>query len=158
MVNQSMVEISVCIREDDVAPVFELLPAVDLGGNMYELLASPGLALNLAKGDIIDITEMNKPAKVVRRGGNFCIQIYADDVSNDDIDQLDREISTHLHGSVDGRYGGSIAISVRASVGMEKIDEVLDPFSTKTGHAWYYCNIYKNFEDLEDDTLLDWWY
>ncbi|NHZ44510.1 DUF4265 domain-containing protein [Massilia aquatica] len=155
--NYKKTVIDVCIREDAVAPVFENLPAFDLGNHTYELLASPGLALNLAKGDIIDITEPGKPAVVVRRGGNFCIQIYADDISYDDIDALDRALSTQLHGSVDGRFGGSIAISIPASAGMDKVAELLDPFTARTGHPWYFCNIYKNVENLEDETLLDWW-
>jgi hypothetical protein len=26
-----------------------------------------------------------------------------------------------------------------------------------TGVQYYYCNVYKNLDDLDDETLLDWW-
>ncbi|WP_371919567.1 DUF4265 domain-containing protein [Pseudomonas sp. SWI44] len=61
----------------DRGPVYEELPAIHKGEFTYKLLSSPGLALNLAKGDLIDIKDTNSPAVVVKRGGNFCINIYA---------------------------------------------------------------------------------
>nr|WP_232461863.1 DUF4265 domain-containing protein [Burkholderia ubonensis] len=45
------------------------------GDGSYELLSSPGLTLNLAKGDRVRIDDTERPAAVLTRGGNFCIQI-----------------------------------------------------------------------------------
>ncbi|WP_186204446.1 hypothetical protein [Burkholderia gladioli] len=44
-----------------------------------------------------------------------------------------------------------------ANNGLEKINLIPDDFTRRTGAAWYFANIYKNFEDPEDETLFDWW-
>lgn len=58
--------------------VCEELPARKIDEDVYELLASPGLALNLAKGDVTHIGSPATPATVLKRGGNFCVQVYSD--------------------------------------------------------------------------------
>ncbi|VWD40776.1 hypothetical protein BLA18110_06867 [Burkholderia lata] len=138
-------------------PVHEELPARDTGQGVYELLASPGLALNLAKGDLIRIDDPDRPATVLERGGNYCIQIYGSAIPGDEIERLEYEVGAGLGGTLDGRHGGSLALSVPAKVGGERIRVVFDGFTERTGIAWYYANIYRNFEDPEDETLLDWW-
>ncbi|WP_264158866.1 hypothetical protein [Pectobacterium versatile] len=40
---------------------------------------------------------------------------------------------------------------------MDKIADVFDAFREKTGVQWYFANIYKNIDDDEDETLLNWW-
>ncbi|MGS0895865.1 DUF4265 domain-containing protein [Burkholderia stagnalis] len=140
------------------APVHEELPAraIEPPGD-YELLASPGLALNLAKGDIVRIDDPDRPATVLKRGGNYCIQVYGNAVPVNEIDRLAHEVETELGGTLDGRYGGSLALSVPSRAGGERIRAVFDGFTARTGFAWYYANIYLKFEDPEDETLLDWW-
>ncbi|CAB3770801.1 hypothetical protein GQ57_30045 [Burkholderia sp. MSh2] len=139
------------------APVHEELPARQVEPGIYELLASPGLALNLAKGDLVRIDDPVRPATVLKRGGNYCIQIYGDAIPDHEIDRLASDVESGLNGTLDGRYGGSLALSVPYRIGGERIREVFDSFTARTGLAWYYANIYRNFEDPDDDTLLDWW-
>lgn len=134
--------------------VYEELPAVFIGNKKYELLASPGLALDLAKGDIIDITENHLPAKVLSRGGNFCIQIY--DTEHNHIPILEKLVS-ELGGSIDGINNGNLAISVPATAGLDKINALFDSFTNLTNIQWFVGNKYKNPEDPSDETLLDWW-
>ncbi|UQO33861.1 DUF4265 domain-containing protein [Burkholderia cepacia] len=55
------------------APVHEELPARQVEPGIYELLVSPGLVLNLAKGDLVRIDDPDRPATVLKRGGNYCI-------------------------------------------------------------------------------------
>lgn len=138
-------------------PVHEQLPALQKGPDVYELLASPGLALNLARGDLIRIEDANAPAVVVERSGNFCINLYAQALEQDRIFALEREVNRELCGTLDGLRKGNMAFSVPASNGMTKIALVFDAFKDATGVEWYYSNIYKNLDDIEDETLLDWW-
>ncbi|KVU61138.1 DUF4265 domain-containing protein [Burkholderia cepacia] len=139
------------------APVHEEPPARQVEPGIYELLASPGLALNLAKGDLVRMDDPDRPATVLKRGGNYCIQIYGDAIPDSDINRLADEVESELGGTLDGRYGGSLALSVPSGAGGERIRAVFDGFTARTGLAWYYANIYRNFEDPDDETLLDWW-
>ncbi|MGL5002548.1 MAG: DUF4265 domain-containing protein [Casimicrobium sp.] len=141
----------------DSSPVFEELPVNRIDDNVYELLASPGLALNMAKGDIVEITDPLKPATILKRGGNFCVQIYADSMSDQVMKDLEEEVNDKLRGTLDGAYKGDLAFSVPARVGIPALRAVFDAFTARTGIQWYYGNIYKNFEDVNDETLLDWW-
>lgn len=84
---QSPVLIQVYMADDDGAVREELL-ARQIDQDTYELLSSPGLAQNLARGDIISIKNKNAPAELLKRGGNFCIQIYADYIPPEDITAL----------------------------------------------------------------------
>ncbi|MES2264685.1 MAG: DUF4265 domain-containing protein [Pseudomonadota bacterium] len=157
MEDKKNVLINVYAGKYENSPIFEELPANQLTENTYELLSSPGLALNLAKGDIVEIVNKEQPAKILRRGGNFCIQIYSEDIPTQDIDNLEKNIVRELHGTLDGIHDGNLALSVPASAGVDKIKEFFDSFTEKTGIQWYFCNIYENFEDVNDETLLDWW-
>lgn len=149
--------IKVYAGRNDAGPVYEELPAMPLGDGSYKLLSSPGLTLNLAKGDHVRIDEVERPASVLTRGGNFCIQIYAERIEQADIDALDRQVRQQLHGSLDGVNGGNLALSVPAANGIDAINRFFDEFKVRTGIEWYYANVYKNFEDPSDETLLDWW-
>ncbi|MCG8296308.1 DUF4265 domain-containing protein [Pseudomonas entomophila] len=138
-------------------PVYEELPALWKGEGVYELLSSPGLALNLAKGDLISIEDPNAPAVVIKRGGNFCINLYADHIDADTLSTLESQVNVLLNGTLDGVYRGNLAFSVPARSGKENIREVFNRFKEATGIEWYYSNIYKNYSDLDDETLLNWW-
>lgn len=137
-------------------PTLEELPARKLPGKSYLLLASPGLTLNIAKGDIIQLDENKKPV-VIKRGGNFCIQIYSDLIDPQSVQNLEIELIVNLSGSLDGRHGGALSFSIPKKNGFEQIKKVFDKFTAITGIPWHYANIYKFPEDPEDDTLLNWW-
>jgi len=49
--------INVYAGMNDKGVVYEELPARKLDDNLYELLSSPGLALNMARGDIVSIPD-----------------------------------------------------------------------------------------------------
>ncbi len=152
---QSFVLIEVYAADDD-GPVFEEVPARQIDQDTYELLSSPGLALNLARGDIVSIKNKNAPADVLKRGGNFCIQIYADDIPPEDISTLENDVIHELNGTLDGVFEGNLSLAVPAKNGMDKINAFFDRFRERTGIQWYYANIYRNFDD-DDETLLNWW-
>jgi hypothetical protein len=153
----SPVHIQVFAGNRSDGPVHEELPARLVGATAYELLSSPGLALNMARGDVISIENKNTHSVVLGRGGNFCIHIYADSISAADIAELESDVRRELGGTLDGVLEGNLSLAVPASNGMNKINEVFDRFRDRTGIQWYYANIYQNLDDDDDETLLNWW-
>jgi len=137
-------------------PVYEELPAVPQGKNLYKILKSPGLVLNIAKGDVVKIRNCTTPPEVILRGGNFCIQIYTAS-DNIDMEEMDNDVRKCLGGSLDGVNNGNLTFSVPAKNGLKKINGYFDAIGKKYNFKWYYANIYKNLDDLSDETLLDWW-
>ena len=121
---QSPVLIQVYMADDDGAVREELL-ARQIDQDTYELLSSPGLAQNLARGDIVSIKDRNAPAVVLKRGGNFCIQIYADYISPEAITALEHAVVRELNGTLDGICEGSLSLAVPAKNGMERINGFL---------------------------------
>ncbi|RIJ08309.1 DUF4265 domain-containing protein [Pseudomonas sp. 91RF] len=153
----SSVHIQVFAGNSSDGPVYEELPARHVGATAYELLSSPGLALNMARGDVISIENKNTHSVVLERGGNFCIHIYTDSISAADIAELESDVRRELGGTLDGVLEGNLSLAVPASNGMNKINEVFDRFRDRTGIQWYYANIYQNLDDDDDETLLNWW-
>jgi hypothetical protein len=150
--------IHVYAGKNNSGPVFEEVPARKIENDTYELLSTPGLALNLARGDIVEWHDRQPmPAKVLKRGGNFCIQIYADAIDDEILKSLEKTVQEDLQGSLDGVFGGNLSLAVPASNGVDRVNNFFDQFTKKTGIQWYYGNIYKNFENPDDETLLDWW-
>lgn len=149
--------IEVFAGTSDEDPVFEELPARPLGTATYELLSSPGLALNMAREDVISIEDRNTHAVVLERGGNFCIHSYADHIPAEDIAGLESDVGCELGGTLDGVFEGNLSLAVPARSGMDKINEFFDRFRDRTGIQWYYANIYQNLDDDDDETLLNWW-
>lgn len=121
------------------------------------MLSSPGIALNLARGDIVSIKDREAPAVVLQRGGNFCIQIYADAIPQEEIAWLENAVACELGGTLDGVFEGNLSLAIPARNGMEKINDVFNRFRDRSATQWYYSNIYKNLDDDEDETLLYWW-
>ncbi|QEI09305.1 DUF4265 domain-containing protein [Pigmentiphaga aceris] len=137
--------------------VYEELPAKKIDAHTYELLSSPGLALNLARGDIVSLENPQTHAEVLKRGGNFCIHIYGEHIAPERLQMLEAGVASELNGTLDGVYKGNLSFAVPARNGMDKIADFFDAFREQTGVQWYYANIYKNIDDIDDETLLNWW-
>ncbi|WP_092746183.1 DUF4265 domain-containing protein [Paracidovorax valerianellae] len=136
-------------------PVHEELPAMPLGDGSYRLPASPGLALGLAKNDLISLNEEGK-AQILKHGGNFCIQIYLKNPDETKISKIAELIDKKLHGSIDGTGGGALSFSIPISNGFEKTNDIFDQVRSIAESEYYYSNIYKNFENPNDETLIYW--
>ena len=154
---EDLPHIRVLAGENENGPVYESLPARQIDDDVYELLASPGLTLNLARGDIVSIKDSEAPAEVLTRGGNFCIQIYADQVPDEAVAKLEREVQQQLGGTLDGQFEGNLTFSVPGRHGIYNVNGPFDAFREATGVEWYFANIYANLNDDDDETLLDWW-
>jgi hypothetical protein len=153
----SEIEIEVFAGPSSTGPVFEKVHARKIEEHIYELLSSPGLTLNMASGDVISIKNKAAPAEILKRGGNFCIHIYADFIPEEYIVALAKEVREEIGGILDGRNNWDLCLTVPSKVGMQKINEFFDKFTGLTGVQWYYANVYKNLDDPEDETLLYWW-
>lgn len=150
--------IHVYAGQSEGSPIHEELPALVIGDDVYQLLASPGLALNLAKGDLVKIIDSNKPAEVVQRGGNFCIQAYGVNISDASVKVIEDSLRRDLQGSLDGLNDGNLSFSVPAAMAMDRINAFFDALVKEFDGQWFYSNIYKNFEDPDDQTLDAWWH
>ena len=137
--------------------VQEELLVLPIGENKFKLLKSPGLAMDMAKDDIIELVSEESPPLVQKRGGNFCIHVYSDFMPTSEIEKLEKLVVENLRGSLDGIYEGNLTFSVPSSAGVERIKNSFDEFTRRTGIQWYYSNIYKNPQNSSDETLLNWW-
>jgi len=134
--------------------VAEKLPAFKVGDNLYRLAASPGLAQNMAKGDVVLYFSKYSPVEIVKRGGNVCVQVYADNISRQEIIESENEVSEVLGGSTDVWTEKTLSFSVPVSVGFENIERLFNYYSEKKSWAWCYGNVY----DVDDGvTPLNWW-
>ena len=138
-------------------PHIRVLAGENKSGPVYETLPARQIDENLARGDIISIADPLAPAEVLKRGGNFCIQIYADELPQSAIDHLEREVQQQLGGTLDGQYKGNLAFSVPGHHGIYDVNGPFDAFREATGVEWYFANIYANLDDDDDETLLKWW-
>ncbi|MCY0106993.1 DUF4265 domain-containing protein [Pseudomonas monsensis] len=154
---QSTEIIRVYAGKNSKGAVFEELPARKIDEHTYELLFSPGLALNLARGDIVSLKNPQTHAEVLKRGGNFCIHIYSKHISPERLKTLEADVANELNGTLDGVYRGNLSLAIPAKNGMDRIAKFFNAFNEQTGVQWYYANIYKNIDDVEDETLLNWW-
>src|SRR5690606_20433663 len=75
-------EIKIIAEFRNGQPLYEVLPAVHLSGNRYLLTGSPGFATGIASGDEIELTEEERLGyRVLKRGGNVCVQLFLDHCS-----------------------------------------------------------------------------
>lgn len=141
------------IRTDGSA-VQEEVPVEGLGGGRFRILQSPGLVLGVAAGDVIELTSAGR-FKVVSRGRNLCVQVFAPASS---VDRLENALTGRLKvlgGRLDGRGAQLLVYTVPVSVGFPAVEEVFrECVGGCDGAEWYYGNVY----DPDDGvTPLGWW-
>jgi hypothetical protein len=123
-----------------------------VGPAQYRLLQSPGLALGIAADDVFSRSSDGN-FKVLSRGGNVCIQIFADDVNT--IEKAATQGFKEMGGRLDGRSARQLVYTVPFDVGFPRMEGVLEAVKARFPEAeWYYGNVY----DPEDGvTPLNWW-
>ena len=135
--------------------VVEQVKAIKREVDSYELISSPGLALNLAKGDWVKNMPASSPAKITKRGGRVCIHIYFNGdqrFSDEEIVNIDVGLMK-ISASMDGLnlHGGSF--SIPAIVGFTAIETYFNQLEKDMHGVWYYANIYQG----DGITPLNWW-
>ncbi|MFF3069703.1 DUF4265 domain-containing protein [Kitasatospora sp. NPDC057936] len=120
-------------------PVFEVLPAVPRGVDLFELTGSPGLTLGCAAGDIIRRAPDGR-FSVERRGPNYCIQVYrGGPFSEISLEKLS-EITSPMDGVVESPPDRRFAVVTVPCVSANKeLEELLDSWANAEGgvHWWF---------------------
>jgi hypothetical protein len=131
-------------------PVYEQVTAEALPDGRFRLLASPGLALGTAAGDVIEVADDGTPL-VVERGGNLALQVFAPDVVADALGLLLRP----LGGRLDGRIPDTLSVfTLPGDTGFAKIEHLLDAVVARHPDVeWLYGNVF----DVDGVTPLGWW-
>jgi hypothetical protein len=131
-------------------PVYEQVTAEALPDGRFRLLASPGLALGTAAGDVIEVADDGTPL-VVKRGGNLALQVFAPDDVADALWMLLRP----LGGRLDGRIHDTLSVfTLPGDTGFAKIEHLLDAVVARHADVeWLYGNVF----DVDGVTPLGWW-
>lgn len=120
------VRIRADVERADGAPAFEIVDVDRLGPNTYRLHASPGLALDLAAGDVFEV-DSDGITRVVTRGGNVCVQIYLyEGAELSSVEEAARSAFEPLGGLVDGLAAREVVVTVPVTAGFEAIEVRLD--------------------------------
>jgi hypothetical protein len=133
-------------------PVFEevLVERLPTPGHV-RVLASPGLVLDVAAGDVLKVDPESHGFSTVSRGGNLAIQVYGPHAAADSIEQ---EISA-IGGRIDGRERNLTVFTVPASVGFPAVEKILNSLTARHSEMeWYYGNVYDKDDGV---TPLNWW-
>jgi hypothetical protein len=137
-------------RKRSGEPVIEEVLVDSLSGNKYRVVATPGLVLGVAAGDVINVDHAEKTFAVMTRGGNLAIHLYGpQDTVNRYVDDFDK-----LGGVVDGRAHSLTVLTVPVASGWDAVEGLLNSISQQDPDVrWYYGNVYGE----DGETPLGWW-
>lgn len=127
-------------RGSDGSPVFEVLPARSLGGDLFELGGSPGLTLGCAAGDVLRVAD-DGAFEVAERGENMCVQAYRGAPFTS---ELLAELTTavqELGGLVEAPPTRQfIVVTVARAVGESVVEEAMDAWAAGIDQAeWWWA-------------------
>jgi hypothetical protein len=139
----------------DGSPFFESVLVEPVDDGSYRVLASPGLVEGIAAGDEIEMVAGRQGEfRLVKRGGNVCIQFFWDG----DIDRCPLALAPRIEalgGRIDGQTSGLLVFTVPASAGFEAIEAIFYAAEKEyPGCGWMYGNVY---DPADGKTPLDWW-
>lgn len=143
----------IAATSSDGRPAFEEVLVESLGASRYRIVKSPGLALNLAADDVFSLRP-DGSYWVESRGGNVCIQMYAESITPEMEDGI-ISIMRDVHGRLDGKTVNVLVFTVPVSSKFPQIEAALSRVVSRFSNVeWYYGNVY----DPDDGvTPLDWW-
>jgi hypothetical protein len=120
----------------------------------YRLLYSPGFVVGVAAGDEIELLDEAGHFKVVRRGGNIAVQVFAKEPVQPFRDEIAAAVREHLSGSLDGGIERGLVFTIPLKAGFAAIEAFFDDFvRTHSETEWMYGNIY----DPDTGQPLGWW-
>ncbi|MFF3598067.1 DUF4265 domain-containing protein [Kitasatospora indigofera] len=120
-------------------PVFEVLPAIPMGADLFKLTGSPGLALGCAAGDVIRRAS-DGHFSIERQGPNLCIQTYRggpfSEISLGRLSDIAIDAGGVIEVPPDRRF--AVVTVPRATVNKE-LEELLDSWAESEGgvHWWF---------------------
>ena len=133
-------------------PVHELVLAVLVDHNVYEITGTPALVLGCAAADRIRVSA-DGHFEVVARGGNIALMIFPRTRFTESNATALRASFAALGGTTemapDGRF---VIVTVPANAGFPVIEGVATLWADANDADWYYGNVYD-----EDGRPLNWW-
>jgi hypothetical protein len=145
----------------DGKPIYEMVPAEEVGPNRYRLSASPGFAPGIAGGDVIEVAPAERLGyRVLERSGNVSIQLFlhrCDPEEQAQIVSVMRSIGAWLDGGKDVMHGSGclLIFTVPVAVGFGTIEQAMSRISLEFPvDKWMYGNVY---ETQDGTTPLNWW-
>jgi hypothetical protein len=121
----------------------------------FEILQTPLLVRNLAKGDVIAISPHSQDAyTLIQRSGNLAIRVF----SKTSLDKLELLLTPEvekLDGSLDLKTTRALSYSLHVNLGFAVIEALFDNvMASFADTVWYYGNVYDPQDGL---TPLNWW-
>lgn len=123
------------------------------GEQTFRLLASPGLVLGIAAGDLFRVNASLEP-EVVARGGNLCIQVFRS-AGVTEIEPITTPATERIGGWLDGRVAKELVYTIPVSAGFSAVESIfLDVARGFPDIEWHYGNVY---DPIDGVTPLNWW-
>jgi hypothetical protein len=153
-------QIKLLVDSSGDSPVYEMVPAEEIGPRRYRISSSPGFAAGVASGDEIELDSFEKRGfRVVRRSGNICVQIFFSRLLKDEDNAVVarmRSVGGWLDGGMElsQQPGRLLIFTIPARVGFASIERLMSEICT--GYhvdRWMYGNVY----DDDGQTPLNWW-
>lgn len=131
-------------------PQYEPVHVEDTGNGVLRLLASPGLAYDVAAGDAIRVDAAGK-YEVVERAGNLSVRVYSKRPIGDRLDDLVARMEG-VQGVLDGRVTGGAVFTVPAQGRVSRVRRLMGEFvAVHRDCIWEFGNVYD-----EQGVPLEW--
>lgn len=153
---EPLVTISLVVeRGGSGEPFLEEVRAIRLDTNRYQLAQSPGLVPGVAAADEIELApEEPNGYRVIRRGGNVCVQLFTRHDPDECLEWLEPQV-LRLSGRVDGRAPKLLVFTIPVASGFDAIQSIFDGAVGRFPESeWMYGNVYST---ADGRTPLDWW-
>ena len=140
------------IRSDG-SSVYEEVHVERLGDSRFRVEQSPGLVLGIAAGDVVEVAK-DAVARVVSRGGNISIQVYA---KKDclEVEGALLKLLPRLNGRIDGTTAEILVLTIPVSSGFLDIERMLRGLVKIFPQVeWFFGNVY---DPIDGTTPLNWW-
>ena len=123
-----------------------------VGDGWFRIASSPGMVEGLAADDVIEPTpDESRGYRLVRRGKNLCIHLFAQAEQRDRVQAMLEQKLGQLEGWLDGTMGATgLCFTVPLKASFREVEAAMQEV---VGEEWYYSNVY----DFATDEPLNWW-
>ncbi|WP_394614546.1 DUF4265 domain-containing protein [Lentzea sp. JNUCC 0626] len=151
MIDPDVATVNLLVGENKVGkPIFEEVPVEPVDGSAgVRVLATPGMVLNIAAGDVIELNPADGTFTTLTRGGNVGAHVFAEHAV---VDRYIEEIEA-AGGRLDGRADGLSTFTVPYGPGVVALEGIFNQMVEADSEVeWYFSNVF-----ADDGTPLNWW-
>ena len=135
-------------------PTQEPVHVIDLGGERFRLLHSPGFVQGIAAGDEFQILDEQGAFRVLHRSGNIAVQVFSEVPVEPMVGDFTRRVA-EIGGVLDGRIEQGMVFTIPIQAGFPTIEALFNELvAAHAGMEWLYGNVYDPRDGM---TPLDWW-